>query len=757
MEDFDALNYSFCDTCKVTKEEWKKEVARLKRRYIFLKQKVLRSAHTTITALSDAHSKLDLAKNENRRLNEENVSVRERLRQKLLEQQPLEADAKQQKESLARLEADLKRVQDQNEAALQHNRQLSSLVADRDVTIKKLRETTEELKGNIAAVKKELTAVKAERENLLKKNLRTVHHSIKLCEILQNANLLPKYYKLRLLKQWKRQVNPKKSSDGELLERMLLSPDGVNSLSSQDTGFDSEEFCASDSDQSVRNEGIHTEDSFHDQCPSPLREETVVEESEQVESVTWHSNSAEGSVVCSVEKTSRTSREVFKVNENSTLLSIFEPSDSEGEELSLILSRARLQPLLSPLPRTPIHEISEEKKLVHSAFDAYLAADFDSEALSSAVQKLASVSDVKIVAKCVIRYAADDKSEVVPDPPAPPLPTNLKRLMTLVLALQREGPRWQILTEHVLGGIEYKLFRLGHPIIVQRATNLALLFSSLCRILPDRFRVQNFCLMALYSLKYKAHAVIYAALTVLPEALPLADVGNNIPLVECIVYLLLHHSTKYPNPIFKVMGLKNMLSNVFGYRSEISTPHLYLRSLIDKLKRGCLEVSPGIILIAKRKEWLWTMKHVLSSGLEPILAEWEQGKISELVATETVRLIGYILKCFPPDPTQSKSKVITTVKYFEKLLLDNSIDSHAFKETVASALICLSKFQFLQVANALKRWQPKQPLSRNLCGHLQVLMRARNYKWWCSFLKDGDESLMNNEVDKGPECSEEKN
>ncbi|XP_011296749.1 uncharacterized protein [Fopius arisanus] len=337
---------------------------------------------------------------------------------------------------------------------------------------------------------------------------------------------------------------------------------------------------------------------------------------------------------------------------------------------------------------------------------------------------LLNTKSPRTVAKTLIDFLVERSDVIEPldltyTPPAPPMTKSLQRIVTLLIDLNREMPG---LTDLVLQGIDFTLFRLNASPSWEAVGELSKLFTILVRIRKDRERVRIMCCDAIYGLQKKSLIVLHAVLTCWPEVLPMYDAGKNQYLPITIVHIVRTHSV---DDNAKCEQLKKLIKGFFKYPQNESSAVLGKKLLDILASDSNKNVECGILLLSKKEGSEWTNKNIIQGGLMRMIVEGNSSEVYQLL-----KLLGFLMRPFPvPDKEGTVKRIVEQLK----ALVASDAGSPDLQEGAISALVSLSRHRFDDIAASVLNWQPIRALPTFLHEQMNAFFAARTTHW--SYIK----------------------
>ncbi|XP_076754836.1 uncharacterized protein LOC143425720 [Xylocopa sonorina] len=341
------------------------------------------------------------------------------------------------------------------------------------------------------------------------------------------------------------------------------------------------------------------------------------------------------------------------------------------------------------------------------------------------IEKLESTCSARIIAKGIVEFLSTEEEcnkalDKTHTPPAPLMSVTQQRIAALLVDLEKVKPT---VFEFVQAGIEYKLFRLNQ--LNQRCIveSLSRMYTILARIKKDRERVRIFCCDALYCLGLNAICALYTVLTSWAEVFPNNEADNKI-LPRCMAHLILTlQVTDFP----KLNALKNLLTILYKYPSGTLSKDI-LKELLTAFQENCRgEIETSIILLAKREGTKWAYQNVIKGALLPMIIN------NKLPSTyRAFCLLGNLLRTFP---IEDKDKSVGSIIEQLCCLIDSNEGSNDQKEGVISALLSLSRHNFIQVVKNTLKWIPNLPIHDRTIEQIKGLINLRTVDFWRGYLR----------------------
>ncbi|XP_071452079.1 uncharacterized protein [Hetaerina americana] len=316
----------------------------------------------------------------------------------------------------------------------------------------------------------------------------------------------------------------------------------------------------------------------------------------------------------------------------------------------------------------------------------------------------------KNVAKYLIRMLSkEDEDDVQPAmlPGAPRMTCLQMRVLSLVLALENRCPNFSDLSEVMLDGISFILFRLGHCPDVEVVKTLARMYTVFCMAKNDIMRARCFCFDALFSIATKAVELITVVICMWHEVLPVQDSSRVPSYIESSVFMAISHVTATKNPVVQknISALKRIVYNMYKAEFHKITFEQFLDKLMLHLSGGgnLQGLEPAAVLMAKRQGWEWTHKNLLCGRLVSLMENWKQNRPFTSSAVTAVNLIGLTSRSCPIETSGPVKNIIETLS---RTLIKEPCDDPSIKEALVVALIRLSKYHMYHIVRALDIWRP---------------------------------------------------
>ncbi|XP_058794539.1 uncharacterized protein LOC131666146 [Phymastichus coffea] len=350
------------------------------------------------------------------------------------------------------------------------------------------------------------------------------------------------------------------------------------------------------------------------------------------------------------------------------------------------------------------------------------------DVLLQVVENLLNITPLEVVAVVLVEYASteyldDVKYNTTYTPPAPPMTKFEQKCVTLITTINEKQPEFM---DDVGKGLEYKLFRLGKPLEIHTVERLFRILVVLNKIKKDREKVRMLFCDALYCYNTRAMNIIYIALTCWSEVFPKHDANNDI-LVKTIVHIIM--SANVNRPFSKLMPLKRLLTDYYGYPNCGFRVENFKQELMDNLKENVFGVNTSIILLCKSKGPDWALEYIVKDLKKMIVHQVHPSMYDGLT------LLGDIVRPFSSENFKSTLKEIT-----DQLceVLSGNPGSHDLEEGIVSCLLNIGgKFSFdrEKIAKCVFKWQSNKELRQTTKEKFRSFLKTHNVEWWRKFVQ----------------------
>ncbi|XP_066151067.1 uncharacterized protein [Euwallacea fornicatus] len=192
-------------------------------------------------------------------------------------------------------------------------------------------------------------------------------------------------------------------------------------------------------------------------------------------------------------------------------------------------------------------------------------------------------------------------------PPGPPLSGVQRILLGFLIKLEK--------STHP--GVLDKVLELAEPQVfnrlvctIENAQQLTRFYTAICRMRQDLDRMRRFICDSFYFSGDFAVPVLFTALTMWPNVLPMASQLSEFPLAKVIVHICYLKLCNKPG--YNLMPLRDLLSRFYGYPTERwNCDELFQEILVDYIRNPSVKLSDYTLqLFLKNKPASWVSKKV---------------------------------------------------------------------------------------------------------------------------------------------------
>ncbi|XP_066254439.1 putative leucine-rich repeat-containing protein DDB_G0290503 [Euwallacea similis] len=192
-------------------------------------------------------------------------------------------------------------------------------------------------------------------------------------------------------------------------------------------------------------------------------------------------------------------------------------------------------------------------------------------------------------------------------PPGPPLSSVQRILLGFLIKLEN--------STHP--GVLDKVLELAEPQVfsrlvctIENAKQLTRFYTAICRMRQDLHRMRRFICDSFYFSGDFAVPVLFTALTMWPNVLPMASQLSEFPLAKVIVHICYLKLCNKPG--YNLMPLRDLLSRFYGYPTERwNCDELFQEILVDYIRNPSVKLSDYTLqLFLKNKPASWVSKKV---------------------------------------------------------------------------------------------------------------------------------------------------
>lgn len=389
---------------------------------------------------------------------------------------------------------------------------------------------------------------------------------------------------------------------------------------------------------------------------------------------------------------------------------------------------------------------------LRNAIERYCSAqEWSTDAVTDCIEKMLNLSrQPKHLATSILEVVQDTKEELSTEftPPAPGLQSSHQRCLVLMSRLSQIMPSFD---QYVQYELERRLFTFLKVKSIDSMINLAHFYVALIDIeQPSDFtKIRLFIYKCLYYFKTSAVPLVFTVIMAHPYALPHANLVefNNDPLIRAIVSTLsniIYTETSEKEQHFKKTEMFHTLKRRYGFFADKNFS-------FDVIVDYCMEcinanrlqhVDYALILIAKRKDYEYTVKNIIEKHLIPMLQQLfamnlntnteSDSKICKLLFT-----IGSIVKTFPIE-----QNINSFLNIFVTCL--NATQRQIIQEAAIMAICQMNRFGTAQIYKHLATWKPNYEISPNIHAILKTIVYRKTKQFWFDGENVNEKKVMKN-------------
>ncbi|XP_053690372.1 uncharacterized protein LOC128738913 [Sabethes cyaneus] len=370
----------------------------------------------------------------------------------------------------------------------------------------------------------------------------------------------------------------------------------------------------------------------------------------------------------------------------------------------------------------------------------YISDDWTIDTLKQRSEELLGLTkDSRIISLAmidsVISYG-DMPVDVQCSPPAPPLPKVVQQLVLLAKTLNESIFN---LDRVMLQEIDRKVFTLkSDKEKLEELIAVTHLYIGICdcnRLYGCTARLYIF--KSLYYFNFKGLPLLYHVLKAFPHALPKKSsmhYDNSDAMVSTLRTILMNLNYKERSSdlnahMFKKTELHKLLKFFYGYQQGSPTYEELIVNLVEKIKANKLRnVDYCLILVAKRKGYEWSKKHIVEKYLYPLLDDYlkrldADGKLNEQVVC-LIFTISSILKTSP------NGQDITGFMQNLGRIVQMTNGNPMVQESAVAALLRMSRYGFADIYEWLCKWRPNYAVSVRTKLMLATFVHRKEQRFW---------------------------
>ncbi|XP_055625523.1 little elongation complex subunit 1 [Toxorhynchites rutilus septentrionalis] len=385
----------------------------------------------------------------------------------------------------------------------------------------------------------------------------------------------------------------------------------------------------------------------------------------------------------------------------------------------------------------------KEANLVRRAVEViktYLENEWTVESVNkSSVELLAVTSDTRLLSLAVMDCAVscgDVELDSQCSPPAPALPKSIQRLVLLVKTL---NDSLFTMDKIIIQELDKKVFTFksetGNIEATTALTHLYVGIADSNRLLGCTARLYIY--KCLYYYNFKGLPLIYNVLKAFPHALPKKGsqyYDNSDAMVSTIRTVLMNinylERSSSPNAhVYKKAEMLKLLKYFYGYQPGMPTYQELIINLVDKIKANKLKnVDYCMILLAKRKGYVWAKDHIVEKYLFPLLNDYlkqmdPDGSLDDRICC-LIFVITAILK------TQPNFEDVTGIMQILGSIVEMADGNQKIQEAAVAGLLRFTRFVYTDIYEWLCRWCPRYRVSGKIKLLLATFVHRKENRFW---------------------------